>query len=65
MGLITPISAAAINLSVLWDPEVWGQTPPVLSGGASRSPRLEGYPIATDTLKAIKAHTPLRLLRHR
>lgn len=65
MGLITPISAAAINLNVLWDPEVWGQTPPVLSGGVSRSPRLEGYPIATDTLKAIKAHTPLRLLRHR
>lgn len=28
MGLITLISAAAINLSVLWDPGVWGQIPP-------------------------------------
>lgn len=27
MDLTTLILAAAINLSVLWDPEIWGQIP--------------------------------------
>lgn len=65
MGLITLLSAAAIKLSVLWDPEVWGQIPTCA--------RWRGKPftppgralITVDILKAIRAHTRLRPLRHR
>lgn len=65
MGLITLLSAAAIKLSVLWDPEVWGQIPTCARWRGKPFTPPGSALITVDILKAIRAHTRLRPLRHR